>query len=108
MPPIQDSSLPGYPFLRKAADGSVSVDVHVTPNAPRTQADGLHDGALRVRLNAPPVEGRANEALVEWLARTLGVSRAQIELARGATGRRKQLRVNATAAAVAKWNALEP
>ena len=49
------------------------VDVHVMPNAAKTQIQGLHDGALRVRLHAPPVDGKANLALQAWLAATLGI-----------------------------------
>lgn len=46
----------------------MTVEVHVMPNAARTQIQGLHDGALRVRLHAPPVDGKANLALQAWLA----------------------------------------
>ncbi len=84
------------------------VDVHVMPNAPRTAADGVHDGALRVRLKAVPVEGRANDALVAWLAKQLGVPRSAIELVRGHGARRKHLRVAAGYVAAANWDAIAP
>ena len=84
------------------------VDIHVIPNAPRTAADGVHDGALRVRLKAPPVDGKANEALVAWLAKCLGLPRSAIELVRGHSGRRKHLRVTAAAVQKADWDALDP
>lgn len=77
--------------------------VAVTPNAPRTQADGLHDGCLRVRLAAPPVDGKANEALVTWLAAELHLPRRDVQLLRGDTARRKQLLLQAEPAAVAAW-----
>jgi len=102
------AALPALPFLHAQKDGAVLVDVHVMPNAARTQIQGLHDGALRVRLHAPPVDGKANLALQAWLAETLGVPKSAVELLRGATARRKQLRVAATYAGQARWQALLP
>jgi len=96
------------PFLRTEKDGGVIVDVHVMPNAPQTQIQGLHDNALRVRLKAPPVDGKANLALQAWLAKTLGIPRAAVELVRGETARRKQLRVAADHVAAADWAQLTP
>jgi len=49
---------------------------------------------VRIRLNAPPVEGRANDALLRFLARALGVSRAQVALVSGGTGRNKIVRID--------------
>lgn len=100
-------TLPGQPFLSPQKDGSVIVDIHVMPNAARTQIQGLYDGALRVRLQAPPVDGKANLALQDWLARQLGVPRSAVELVRGSTSRRKQLRVTARHAENAAWAALQ-
>lgn len=97
---------PSTSYLRTDASGAVTVSVHVVPNASRTETDGLHDGALRVRLHAPAVDGKANEALVAWLATTLSVRRSEIELIRGLTSRRKQLRVTADAATHAHWGLL--
>lgn len=102
------TSLPALPFLHAQKDGAVLVDVHVMPNAAKTQMQGLHDGALRVRLHAPPVDGKANLALQTWLAQTLGVPKSAVELVRGATARRKQLRVAASHAAQAEWLRLQP
>lgn len=65
--------------------------VSVVPNARRSGADGLHDGALRVRLAAPPVDGKANEALVAWVAESLGLPRRSVSLVRGQSARRKWL-----------------
>jgi uncharacterized protein len=79
------------------------LHVAVTPNAPRTQADGLHDSCLRVRLHAPPVDGKANDALVAWLAAELRLPRRGVQLLRGDTARRKQLAVDAAPAVVARW-----
>lgn len=65
--------------------------VSVVPNAKRSGADGLHDGALRVRLAAPPVDGKANEALIAWVAESLGLPRRAVSLVRGQSSRRKWL-----------------
>ena len=92
-----------WPCLSLDKTGACLLDVVVTPNAPRTRADGLHDGALRVRLNAPPVDGKANDALQAWLADELGLQRRSVQLLRGQTARRKQWQLDAPAVAVAAW-----
>lgn len=100
--------LPSVTWLRAEKSGDVIVDIHVVPNATQTQAQGLHDGALRVRLHAPPVDGKANLALVAWLVTSLGVAKNQVTLVRGQTSKRKQLRVSALAAKAAAWDCLKP
>ncbi|HEX7688893.1 MAG TPA: DUF167 domain-containing protein [Burkholderiaceae bacterium] len=84
-------------------DGRVVLSLSVVPNARRTQVDGLHDGALRVRLAAPPIEGRANDALVAWLAKSLGVARRDVELLRGEASRRKQVAIDVPLDAARAW-----
>jgi uncharacterized protein (TIGR00251 family) len=103
-------ALPDLPFMRVEKNGDVLLDVHVVPNAAKTQAVGLYGEAgqmaLRLRLQAPPVDGKANQALVKWLAGCLGVPQQAVTLARGETSRRKQLRVQASAASQATWDEL--
>lgn len=97
---------PPWPCLRldgKGAQQKVVLDVSVSPNAKRTELVGWHDGALRVRLSAPPVDGAANEALRKWLASELGVPQARVTLLRGASGRRKQWAIDAPEADVSAW-----
>jgi len=77
--------------------------VSVSPNARRTAADGLHDGALRVRLAAPPVDGKANELLVAWLAGELGLPRRAVTLVRGQAARRKWLALDLAWPALLRW-----
>jgi uncharacterized protein (TIGR00251 family) len=79
------------------------LQLAVSPNAKRTAADGLHDGCLRVRLNAPPVDGKANDMLLAWLARELGVPRRAVTLLRGESARRKTVHLEAPVEAVAQW-----
>jgi hypothetical protein len=91
-----------WPCL-SASPGGCRLDVSVSPNARRTAADGLHDGALRVRLAAPPVDGKANAQLLAWLADQLGCARRDITLLRGDSSRRKQLQLALPEAVVAAW-----
>ena len=102
--------MPALPFLRLEKNGDVLVDVHVVPNAAKTQPVGLYgapgDLALRLRLHAPPVDGKANQALIKWLAACLGVPQSAVALVRGETSRRKQLRLSAKAASQAAWDKL--
>lgn len=92
----------GWPCLATRGDGAL-LSLAVVPNARRTGADGLHGGALRVRLAAPPVDGKANDVLVAWLAAELGLPRRAVRLARGASARRKQVEIDLGASAVALW-----
>lgn len=87
---------------RPHARGTV-LDVSVSPNAPRTEVVGLHDGALRMRLAAMPVGGQANEALTRWVAHQLGVPRHHVELLRGDNARRKQLLIHASPNLILEW-----
>ena len=80
-------------WLLQRDNGAVLL-VAVQPGARRSELAGLHDGALRVRVAAPPIEGRANDALCEWLARQLHCARRQVRVLRGETSRRKQVEVD--------------
>ena len=75
----------------KAVPQGVELLVLVQPRASRTKAVGEHDGRLKIALAAPPVDGEANAALVEFLADELDLRRADVELVDGATSRRKRL-----------------
>src|SRR5690242_15200336 len=77
----------------ESMSGGVSIRVHVAPRASANRVLGMHDGALKVALTAPPVEGAANKALVEFLAKRLGVPKSAVELMSGETSRRKVVRV---------------
>jgi uncharacterized protein (TIGR00251 family) len=73
--------------------GGVAIDVRVVPRAARAGIAGTRDGALLVRLNAPPVEGAANAELIEILADALGVSKRAVSIAAGEHSRRKTVHV---------------
>lgn len=69
------------------------IDVRVQPRASRSEIAGLHGERLRIRLQAPPVDGRANAALVEFLADAFDVPRASVLVEHGLTGRDKRVRI---------------
>ena len=80
----------------------------VQPGARLTEPAGVHDGCLKLRVAAPPVDGRANDEIVRWLARRLGVPRAQLRVAAGEGGRRKSVAVDAQIDGAAIVLALQP
>lgn len=79
-------------WLRAGGDGVV-LTLHIQPGAKRSECAGLHGEALKIRLAAPPVDGRANEALVAFFAKALGVPKSRVELVSGETSRAKRVRV---------------
>lgn len=81
------------------SNGWLTFAVRAVPRASKCIVAGEHGGALRVRVAAPPVEGAANEALVKFLARELGVPARDVEIAGGHHSKLKRLRVRGTNAA---------
>jgi len=73
--------------------GGVSIRVHVAPRASANKVLGVYNGALKVALTAPPVDGAANKALVEYMAKALGVPKSAVAIVSGETSRNKSLRV---------------
>lgn len=80
------------PWLRPDGQGCL-LAVHVQPGARRTEIVGEHGDALKIRLAAPPVDGKANEALLSYLAEKLSVGRRAVELRSGMTSRRKTVAI---------------
>jgi uncharacterized protein len=75
-------------------DGTVILSVHVQPNAKRDEIVGPHGAALKVKVTAPPVGGKANRAVAELLADRLGVPPRSVELVTGASIRQKRFRID--------------
>ena len=73
---------------------AVSIGVYVQPRASKTELVGLHDGLLRIRLAAPPVDGAANAALAVFIADKLGIAKSRVQVVSGLTGRRKVVRID--------------
>lgn len=92
-----------WPCLRSAGDADCILTLSVQPNARKTEVVGLHEGALRVKLAAPPIDGQANAVLTAWLAKELGLAKRAVQLRRGAAARHKQLDIEAPMAAVQAW-----
>jgi uncharacterized protein (TIGR00251 family) len=74
--------------------GGIQLTVQAVPRAAKNEILGVHGGALKIRLTAPPVDGKANDALIRFLADALEVPRANIEIRVGQTGRKKVVRVS--------------
>lgn len=84
-------------MISSTADGVV-IAVRVIPRAGRAGVAGTRDGALLVRLNAPPVEGAANVELIEVLAEALDVPKRNLTIVTGASSRQKRVRVTGVTA----------
>jgi len=80
-------------WFRLAGDGRITLTLHIQPGAKKTEFAGLHGDALKIRLAAPPVDGKANEALVRFLADVLDLPKSAVTLKSGQTSRRKVLEV---------------
>ena len=72
---------------------TVVLSVYVVPRAARNEIVGVEEETLRIRVKAPPVKGKANDALIRLLAKTLGIGKNQIEVVSGHKARRKMIKV---------------
>lgn len=85
-------------WYRREGD-NVTLTLHVQPGAKRNEVAGLHGDALKIRLAAPPIEGRANEALLRFIADCFLVPLRDVELKQGAQSRHKRVQVRGSAVA---------
>lgn len=93
----------GYtPRVIHATATGVVIDVRVIPRARKTELAGTRQGALLVRLNAPPVDGAANEALIRFLAGLLNVTKSSVRIVSGEKGREKRLAADGVSPAEAR------
>ena len=76
------------------SENQTHITLQVQPNAKRNEVLGFRDGVLHLKIAAPPVKGRANKELVQFLSQLLGVSRSSIALEKGATSRRKVIAIS--------------
>ena len=84
---------PPGPLVIARSDNGVIINVRVVPRASRSGPAGVRDGALLLRLHAPPVEGAANAEVVDVLADLLGVARTSVTILSGHHNRRKRVEV---------------
>lgn len=80
------------PRILSHPDGAV-LFVRAHPGAKKNNINGIHDGALKVSVQAPPEDGKANDAIVELLGKSLGVKKSQVHLISGHTNREKKFLV---------------
>jgi uncharacterized protein (TIGR00251 family) len=80
-------------------DGDTILTIHVQPGASRTEYAGLHGGALKFRIAAPPVDGAANDELCRALADTFGLPRRAVTVQSGTMARRKRVQLKCCSAA---------
>jgi uncharacterized protein len=85
-------------FTQDTPDGC-TLRVRIHPGARKNAITGVHDSALKISLTTPPVEGRANEALIAFLAESLRLPKSRVALVSGATSRSKTLRIAGKSAA---------
>jgi uncharacterized protein (TIGR00251 family) len=72
--------------------------VRVVPRASKSEIVGAHDGALKIRIASPPVDGAANAELIKLLAKTFGVAKSEVEITGGQTAKSKQIKLNGVTA----------
>lgn len=73
---------------------AITLDILVQPRASRAKIGPMHDGRLKIAVTAPPVDGEANAAVIELVAKRLGIARSCVEVVAGAGSRRKTLRID--------------
>lgn len=81
-------------FEARQRGKAVRFSVYIQPRASKSEIAGVHGTGLRIRLTAPPVEGLANEALIDFLARELGVPRRNVCIVSGFTSRSKIVEIS--------------
>lgn len=81
-------------WCRLTGEGKVCLSLHIQPGAKKTEVAGIHGEALKIRLAAPPVDGKANDALIRFLAQSLGLPRSAIVIKSGQTSRQKHLELS--------------
>ena len=82
----------------------ITIDVRVIPRARKTECAGFRDDVLVVRVAAPPVEGAANEALMEFLSSAFHVSRRAVQIISGGRGRRKRVAIDGVTTEQIPWS----
>ena len=102
-----EATLPAW--VRLGSDGStLLLSLHIQPGARNTAPAGRHGDALRIRIAAPANENRANEALIEYLRKSLALPRSAVRIAQGAHSRQKVVSIGAhDATTIARLSAME-
>lgn len=88
-------------WLKKHDKGTL-LNLYIQPGASKSEISGEHGDRLKVKIKAPPREGEANEALIEFLADILSISKSKVHLIRGETSRQKDLLIEVSMAEIEK------
>lgn len=88
-----------HPWLKPHKNGSL-LRLYVQPGASKSEIVGTHDGRLKVKISAPPVDGAANEAVIKFLAEYFKVGKSKVHLVRGESSRQKELLVELSPAEI--------
>ena len=91
------------PCLQELADGDLLLTLYVQPRAARNEVVGLHDDALKLRLTTPPVDGRANKAVLAFLAKLLHLPKSALQLKSGQQSRTKTIVIHGAQAAQVRY-----
>lgn len=75
-------------------ENSLNIQVQIQPGSSKDQIIGLHNGRLKIKISAPPVDGKANQNLIEFIAKALGVSKSKIDIVKGRTSKLKTLKIS--------------
>lgn len=70
------------------------LSCHLQPKASKDEICGLHGDSVKIRISAPPIDGRANAQLIKFLAKQFAVAKSQVEIISGASGRQKRIRIS--------------
>lgn len=81
------------PEFLKARNDSVLLLLHAQPGAKKTELKGIYNGRLKIRVSAPPLEGRANNEIIAFFSKLLGLSKAHLQLKSGETSKLKTLEI---------------
>jgi uncharacterized protein (TIGR00251 family) len=103
-----DFRTPALPAWIEAREGAVVISLHVQPGARRTAIAGCHGDRLKVAISSPPSEGRANVALLEFLAGRLSVPKSRLHLVSGEASREKRVALETSMSAESVVAALAP
>jgi uncharacterized protein (TIGR00251 family) len=88
---LEDKAMP---YLSGGPDATVLIAVHVQPKASRNAVTGIYGESLKIAVTTAPVDGKANKAVIAFLAKSLGLAKRDVELHSGQTSRRKIFRIS--------------
>jgi uncharacterized protein (TIGR00251 family) len=80
--------MPDRNYIRSTDEGTL-LTINVQPRANKTEFAGIKDGSLKVRLTAPPIDGKANEECVRFIAKAFGISKSRVQIVQGIKSRQK-------------------